>query len=58
LNKTIDRRIAYYLKKVAEKGSVHPAKKQPRSFTFRHQRLMAYKRLMHEQINLNYKGAI
>ncbi len=50
MNKPVTHRIAYYLKKVAEKGAVHPAKKQPRSYTYRHERLMAYKKLMHEAI--------
>lgn len=50
MKKDITHRIAYYLKKVAEKGSVHPAKKQPLSYTYRNERLKIYKKLMHEQI--------
>jgi hypothetical protein len=48
--KTLPERIAYYLRKVAERGSIHPAKKQPAAYKYRHQRLMLYKKLMHEQI--------
>lgn len=50
MKKDLTHRIAYYLKKVAEKGSVHPAKKQPRSYKYRSERLMLYKKLMHQQI--------
>lgn len=50
MKKDVTHRIAYYLKKVAEKTAIHPAKKQPRSHTYRHQRLMHYKELMHRQI--------
>lgn len=50
MKRDVAHRISYYLKKVAEKGSVHPAKKQPRSYTFRSERLMIYKKLMHEAI--------
>ena len=48
--KTIDQRIAYYLKKVAERGSHHPAKAIPAKYTYRNYRLILYKRLMHQQI--------
>jgi hypothetical protein len=48
--KTIDQRIAYYLRKVAERGSLHPAKAVPAKYTYRNYRLMLYKRLMHQQI--------
>lgn len=48
--KTIDQRIAYYLRKVAERGSIHPAKVVPAKYTYRNYRLMLYKRLMHQQI--------
>jgi hypothetical protein len=47
MKKDITHRIAYYTRKVAERGSHPRSKKQPRSYTFRSQRLMAYKRLMH-----------
>jgi hypothetical protein len=50
INKDATHRIPYYLKKVAEKGSVHPSKKPPRSYTYRQERLMLYKKLMHKQI--------
>ncbi|MEH7419274.1 hypothetical protein V7266_29020 [Neobacillus drentensis] len=50
MKKDITHRIAYYTKKIAEKGSIHPSKKQPRAYTYRSQRLMAYKRIMHELI--------
>jgi hypothetical protein len=50
VKKDVSHRIAYYLKKVAERGSIHPAKKQPVRFKYRHERLMAYKKLMHERI--------
>lgn len=50
VKKNVTHRITYYLKKVAEKSSVHPAKKQPSSYTFRNERLKLYKRLMHEEI--------
>lgn len=48
--KDVIHRISYYLKKVAERTSIHPAKKPPRSHTYRHERLMLYKKLMHEEI--------
>lgn len=48
--KTIDQRIAYYTRKVAERVSHHPAKAVPAKFTYRNYRLMQYKRLMHQQI--------
>jgi hypothetical protein len=48
--KTAINRITYYTRKVAEKGSVHPANKQPRSYTYRNERLLAYKSAMHEII--------
>jgi hypothetical protein len=48
--KDIINRIAYYTQKVAERGSHHPAKKLPRAYTFRSQRLMAYKKRMNQLI--------
>ncbi|MEF7566089.1 hypothetical protein V4V35_24155 [Bacillus infantis] len=48
--KDITDRIAYYTRKVAERGSHHPSKKLPRAYTFRSQRLMAYKKLMDQLI--------
>lgn len=55
VKKGIEHRIAYYTRKVAERWSIHPAKKQPRSFKFRNERLAIYKKLMHEQIEI-YKA--
>lgn len=56
--KTLPERIAYYLRKVAEKGSIHPAKKQPVAYKYRQQRLMLYKKLMHEEIERSgYRGS-
>ncbi|ARK32179.1 hypothetical protein BkAM31D_21300 [Halalkalibacter krulwichiae] len=48
--KNIDHRISYYLTKVAQKLSIHPSRKQPKSYTYRNDRLMLYKKLMHRQI--------
>lgn len=50
MDKDITERISYYLKKVAERGSVHPARKQPTAYRYRHERLMQYKKLMHDLI--------
>jgi hypothetical protein len=50
MNKGLNHRISYYTRKVAEKASVNLAEKHPRWSTYRNQRLMAYKRLMHSQI--------
>ncbi|WP_169824058.1 hypothetical protein [Anaerobacillus alkalidiazotrophicus] len=47
--KEVQRRIAYYTRKVAEVSSIHPAKKPPRSHTYRHGRLMVYKKLMFQE---------
>ena len=55
MEKTVQHRIAYYVKKVAEKGSVHPAKLPPRSHKYRHQRLMQYKAAMMKLIE-EYQG--
>lgn len=51
MTKGIAHRIAYYTKKVAEVSAVHPAKKPPNSFKYRQERLMLYKKVMHEQID-------
>jgi len=45
--KSVEKRISYYLKKVAEFGSIHFSKRRN---PYRYNRLMAYKKLMHEQI--------
>jgi hypothetical protein len=50
MKKDVTHRIAFYLKKVAEKGSIHPAKKPPNRFKYRNERLVLYKKLMHERI--------
>jgi len=50
VKKDITHRIAYYLKKVNERMSHHPAKLLPAKFTHRNERLMLYKTLMHRQI--------
>jgi uncharacterized protein YnzC (UPF0291/DUF896 family) len=50
MNKELIDRISYYARKVAEKSSVNLAEKHPKWFTYRNQRLTAYKRLMHDQI--------
>jgi hypothetical protein len=55
--KTAVDRITYYLKKVAQKGSVHPSKKQPRSYTYRNERLRAYKAAMHVIIENERRSA-
>jgi hypothetical protein len=51
MKKELVHRIAYYTRKVAEKSSTNLVEKHPRWYTCRHQRLMTYKRLMHNQIN-------
>jgi hypothetical protein len=48
--KTLDQRIAYFTRKVAERLSHHPAKALPAKFKYRNYRLMLYKRLMNQQI--------
>jgi hypothetical protein len=54
LKKDITHRIAYYTSKVAQYGSIHPAKKRPAAHTYRQRRLMAYKKIMFEQISVRY----
>lgn len=46
MKKTVQHRIAYYTRKVAQKSAIHPAKKPPRSHTYRHERVMQYKAAM------------
>lgn len=41
-------RIAYYVKKVAQHGAIHPSKHRN---PYRHNRLMVYKKGLHEQIH-------
>ena len=43
----MDKRIAYYTRKVAEYGATH---KQANRNQYRHDRLMAYKAEMHRRI--------
>lgn len=50
MKKDVTHRISYYVRKVAQYGSVHPAKEPPAAFKYRHQRLRAYKKRMHELI--------
>jgi hypothetical protein len=50
MKKDITHRIAYYTRKVAERMSHHPAKRLPAKYTFRHERLMTYKKRMFELI--------
>lgn len=50
MNHQLPKRITYYTKKVAQFGAIHPSKPQPRAFKYRHQRLMNYKKRMHELI--------
>jgi len=50
MRKNVTHRIAYYTRKVAERGSIHPSRKQPRSFRYRYERLALYKKLMNEEI--------
>jgi hypothetical protein len=50
MKKDVTHRIAYYLRKVAERTSIHPSKKMPAKFTYRHDRLMLYKKMMHKLI--------
>jgi len=52
---SIDARIAYYTRKVAEYGSIH-WDKRPKRFKYRCDRLLDYKARMHELINESRKG--
>ena len=45
--KTNVKRIAYYLKKLADYNSIHPSKRRN---PYRQDRLIAYKKVMHKQI--------
>lgn len=46
--KPVEARIAYYLFKVVQYGGIHASKRRN---PYRYDRLMSYKRLMHEQID-------
>ncbi len=48
--KTIEARISYYVRKVAQRGAVNRAEKLPRKYTYRNERLQCYKRIMHRYI--------
>jgi hypothetical protein len=50
--KSLDQRISYYTRKVRERVSYPRSKALPANFTYRHERLMTYKRIMNEQIRL------
>lgn len=45
--KPITERIRYYTKKVADYGAIHPSKRRN---PYRQDRLIAYKKVMHKQI--------
>lgn len=44
--KTVTHRIAFYTRKVSEKSSIHPSKKSPAHYKYRHERLITYKSLL------------
>lgn len=46
----LEHRIAFYTKKVADYGSVHPSKARPARHRYRRDRLVIYKALLHQQI--------
>ncbi|MGG3846707.1 hypothetical protein [Aeribacillus composti] len=46
----MDKHIAYYTRKVAEQGAIHPTKRDGR-WLRRHKRLLKYKKLLHERIS-------
>lgn len=50
MKKIITHRIAYYVRRVAERAAQHPAKKLPVAYKYRSERLVAYKKRMHELI--------
>lgn len=53
----LDKRIAYYTKKVADFGSIYPSKRRN---PYRHERLLLYKiykKLLHEKIYENRPSA-
>jgi len=50
MKKSLAFRVSYYVKKVAERGAIHPAKKLPRSYKYRYQRLALYKKLLQREI--------
>jgi hypothetical protein len=50
VKKDISHRIAYYVGKVAERAAHHPSKKLPDAYKYRSERLMTYKKRMHELI--------
>ncbi|CEG29600.1 hypothetical protein [Bacillus sp. B-jedd] len=50
MKKVLDRRIAFYTRKVADYGSIHPSKVRPARHKHRHSRLMCYKALLFNQI--------
>ncbi|MGD6871197.1 hypothetical protein ACQCU1_03250 [Sutcliffiella horikoshii] len=58
VKKEISQRIEYYTRKVAQRVTVHPVKKQPRSFKYRNYRLMLYKKLMHEEIRKHQEARL
>jgi len=58
MKKDVTHRIAYYLRKVREITDIHPSKKLHAKYTYRHDRLMLYKKLMHEQIEIKYPSLV
>ncbi|MBP3038047.1 hypothetical protein J9303_00810 [Bacillaceae bacterium Marseille-Q3522] len=50
MKKDITHHIAFYVRKVAERGSVHPSKVLPRRYKYRGDRLKLYKKLLHAAI--------
>ncbi|CEG28117.1 hypothetical protein BN1002_02996 [Bacillus sp. B-jedd] len=46
----LDRRVAFYTKKVAELYAIHPSKALPARYKYRSSRLFLYKALLHQQI--------
>lgn len=56
MKKDVTQRIAYYTRKVAERVSYHPANKLPLKFTYRNERLIVNKKLMHNLIQSELKA--
>ncbi|MCP8969737.1 hypothetical protein [Ectobacillus ponti] len=50
MKKSIDSRIAFYTRKVAERTAVHPARPLPPQYKYRGQRLLQYKKMLHAAI--------
>lgn len=50
MKKEITHRIAFYTRKVAERGAHHPSKALPRKYKYRSERLKVYKARMNQLI--------